>query len=461
MKYKVLGLVLIVIIAGSISAMNRTVLILDLAGGSGARFEHPDYPGDTIRPYQAWVEAINEINADRAAYNMRDSIVYTVDYEFPLTINSDIVILSFGWRGTGAPNLTSAQQNLLIELLDSTSRTPEKQTALFIEGNDFAELYCDTSAGTYAGTFADYTGALLFDSDDTPAALLAAEDSSLAEGMAFDYRITTGGPCTHMDDIIINDAVWDSHHLRYLFNAGSRNPARGLQRRSYSPGAVVLLPFQFGNIPRGGGITNHKEDLLVRMFDFAIMPLVDIQSALPADTLWVDTLYSMDYTVYDNRCVKKLVFEYSSDGGATWMAMNEIPNPDLDTVLTIEFSIPPSTGDDCLIRLIASDSTYNFTADTTEPFVVMNFGIGEGDRIPTAPYLRPFPNPFNAELSFDVYVDIDSKVQIYDIAGRMVAQMPVSSGESTLRWVPGGLPAGVYLARIANTGVAMKAVYLK
>ncbi|MGC9315847.1 MAG: T9SS type A sorting domain-containing protein, partial [bacterium] len=224
---------------------------------------------------------------------------------------------------------------------------------------------------------------------------------------------------------------------------------------------VVLLPFQFGNIPRGGGVTNHKEDLLVRMFDFAIMPLVDIQSALPADTLWVDTLYSLDYTVYDNRCVKKLVFEYSSDGGATWMAMNEIPNPDLDTVLTIEFSIPPSTGDNCLIRLIASDSTYNFTADTTEPFVVMNYGIAEGDRIPSAPYLRPFPNPFNAELSFDVYVDIDSKVQIFDIAGRMVAQMPVSSGESTLRWVPGRLPAGVYLARIANTGEAVKAVYLK
>jgi hypothetical protein len=460
MKYRILALLTILLAATSIFAFSRNVLILDLAGGS-ARFEHPDRTGEMIRPYQAWVEAIDSLNANRARYNMRDSIIYYIDYEFPTTINSDIVILSLGWRGTGAPILSASQQNMLVDLLDSTTRTPEKQTALFIEGNDFAELYCNPGGGSYAGTFADYTGALLLLADAGALSLLHAEDSSLAAGMNFNYRVTDSGPCAHMDDIIINDTLWDSHHLRYLFNASSRNPARGLQRRSYSPGAVVLLPFQFGNIPNGGGVTNSKEDLLVRMFDFAIMPLIQIESELPSETLWVDTVYNIEFTVYDNRCVKHLRFEYSSNGGASWISLNELSNPPLDTPLIEDFSIPPSTGDNCMLRLVATDSTFNFTADTIGPFVVMNSNIDDEIAKPSALYIRAFPNPFNAEVTFDIEVSAESKVEIFDLTGRKIAEIPVSSSDTYVRWRPEGLPAGVYLAGIAGTSAQAKAVYLK
>ncbi len=462
MKYKALALLTIVILAGTIvGQIERTVFIFDGAGGLSARFENPDLPGDTIRPWEAWAAAIDTINAHRAYYNMRDTITWTVDYDFPTAINSDIFILTLGWEGTGAEVLSPAQQELLIALLDSTDRTPEKQTALFIEGNDFAELYCDTSTGLYAGTFADYTGTILLDGNAGSVSTLVGEDSSLAEGMSFAYRVTTGGPCTDMDDIVVNDTLWDSHHLKYLFNASTRNPARGLQRRSYSPGAVVTLPFQYGNIPRGGGTLNSKEELLVRMFDFAIMPLVSIESDLPSETLWVDTVYTLEYQAYDNRCVKNLIYEYSSDGGSSWIVLNEIATPELDTVSSLDFSIPPSTGDDCYLRLIVTDSTYNYTADTSESFVVMNFGIDEGSTMPDSPHLRSYPNPFNAQLTFDVIVDKATEIEIYDLTGRIVAELPVSPARSTVRWTPENHPTGLYLARINGTGESVKAVYLR
>lgn len=460
MKYKALALLFIALLGSSIFGLERTIQIIDNAGGLSAEFEHPDRPGEMIRPYEAWVEAIDSINANLDYYNMRDSLVYTVDFDFPAAINSDIVILSHGWQGTGAVNLDSTEMAMLIELLDSTGRTPGEQTALFIEGNDFAELYCDTSTGLYAGEFADYTGALLLENDAGAISSLVAEDSSLAEGMSFSYRVTTGGPCTDMDDIILNDGLWDSHHLRYLFNASTRNPARGLQRRSYSPGAVVTLPFQFGNIPRGGGVTSSKEDLLVRMIDFAIMPLVNMEGTIE-DTLWVDSLYSLEFEAYDNRCVKHLIFEYSSDGGISWISLNEITNPELETTLSMDFSIPPSSGDECYLRLIVTDSTYNFTADTSESFVVINANIGEGSARPNTPYLRSYPNPFNAQLTFDVHVDAATEIEIYDISGRKIAELPVSAGESLVRWSPRDISAGIYLARVSGTAATVKAVYLR
>jgi len=450
---------LLIALATGLFGLNRNIFIFDGAGGSGARFEHPDHPGDTIRPYEGWVEALDSINSVPDYFVMRDNLIYTVDVELPAMLNADIVILSLGWQSTGAAILDSDEQRQLIALLDSTSRDPGKQTALFIEGNDFAKLYCDTATGLYADSFADYTGAILLLDNAGPVSTLFGEDSSLAEDMAFDYRITTGGPCTSMDDIVKNDAMWDSHHLKYLFNASRRSPARGLQRRSYSPGAVITLPFQFGNIPRGP--RNSKEELLVRMLDFAIMPLVDIVTDFSSDTLYVDSLYNLEFEAYDNRCVKHVVFEYSSDAGTSWLGLNEIPNPALDTVLSVIFSIPPSSGTECLIRVTVTDSTYNFTSDTSASFVAINAGIDEEPDKPDAPWLTAFPNPFNSGLTFVVKTATDSEVDIYNLNGDLVGEISVKSGENRYSWKPGDLPTGVYMARIRGSEKAFKAVYLR
>ncbi|RKZ30609.1 hypothetical protein DRQ36_04890 [bacterium] len=476
-KYTKIAIVVILlgILIGGAVTRDRYIYIFDGAGPD-ARFEHPDSPGDTIRPLDAWLEAIGNINGAPGMYSMKDTLIVEWGDVFPSSPNCHIVILSLGWDGSGAASLTPAIQAQLVEHLDSTGREPGTQTAVFIEGNDFAYLYCDTSSShyTYAGTFADYTGALLAADDIGAPSTLIGEDNSLAEGMSFAYNYVPGpGPCTSMDDIEANTTLWDDHHLKYVFNASRRCPARGLQRRSYSPGAVFLMPFQFGNIPSSGA--NTKEELLAHMLDFAVMPLGTITTNLENDTLYIDSTYAIEFMVYDNVCVGQVAFDYTTDGGTTWNYLTAHLTPPIDTLLIYDFTVPATAGSECYLRLFVYDSIFNYTADTSDMFVIAYMGISdETPELPSKPVLSAHPNPFNSSVSITVVSkrtsSIPTNIEIFDINGRMVHKMPVtarltanqSNVSGVCRWQPDeSTDTGVYLARLTGTDEAIKIVLLK
>ncbi|RAK68219.1 hypothetical protein DLM85_09310 [Hymenobacter edaphi] len=78
------------------------------------------------------------------------------------------------------------------------------------------------------------------------------------------------------------------------------------------------------------------------------------------------------------------------------------------------------------------------------------------------PALSAFPNPFAEQVRFSLPrpQQAGAQVLITDQLGRVVERLPVPAGpgaEATLTWTPRpGLPAGVYLARPASGGPAMR-----
>ena len=451
-----------ILVAGSVLAVQRSIYIWD-AAAPGATFQHPDSTSPfLIRPRDGWIQALEAIQDDEGGdlYAMGDTISFSFGSDWPADLNPfSIVIISMGWiDGSGPDDIDAARQAQIIAFLDSTGRTPGSQTAVILEGNDFAKLYCDTASShySYAGTFADYTGALLFIDDGGAPDVLVGEDSSFADGMTFEYA-TTAGAISSMDDIILNDALWDSHHLRYVFNASRKCPARGIQRRSYSPGAMITLPFQLGNIPRG---SNTKEQLVARALDFCIMPLPEIITDLSGETLYVDSSYSLELQSYDNRCVVRTVVDYSSDGGASWHFLREVPYPAFHS--TIDLDIPAHPGAECYLRATAYDSVFNWTSDTSASFVIFDpTMVDERPPMPKSISIMAYPNPFNGEVALRVRLDEPSKIEIYNIYGARVAVFDANPPETTVHWDATGSPTGIYLARLSETKARTKLIYLR
>ncbi len=453
---------MICLTAGISFAVNRSIYIWD-AAAPGATFQHPDSTSPSIiRPRDGWIQAIQAIQADEGGdiYGMRDTLLFSYGTDWPTDLNPySIVIISMGWiDGSGPDEIDAAKQAQIIAHLDATDRTPEGQTAVILEGNDFAKLYCDTAAThfTYAGTFADYTGTLLLLDNAGHTDVLVGEDSSFAEGMRFNYKFSAAAS-TSMDDIIINSAVWDEHYLRYIFNATGKCPARGIQRRSYSPGAIVTLPFQFGNISRG---VYNKEQLLTRILDFCIMPLTEITTAVTSETLYTDSSFTLSFTTYDNRCVTTAVIEFSTDGGVGWHMVNQVPFP--GSLEDFDFNLPHHAGSEFYLRVTVHDSVFNSTADTLGPFVLLNAaGMSEGGALPVDFSLTANPNPFNGAVTLRAYGPVASEIEIYDIYGSLVAKLPFGPKGETVLWDASAQAAGVYLSRIAGSNARAKLVFIK
>ena len=465
-KFVVIIALLAFLAAGALGQIERTVFVWDEAA-PGNSFPHPDSSGGfLIRPKDAWIEAINALNADREGFAMKDTLLLVTSSDWPADLNPyDIVILSLGWNdGTGTPNLDSTKRAQIMEHLDRTARTPELQTSLIIEGNDFAYLYCDTASShmPYIDPFSDYVGAVLKLNDGGPPGTLVGEDSSLAEGMGFSYAAAPG-PNTSVDDVEMNRSGPYASHTNYLFNASRKCPARGIQRIIYSSGAVILLPFQFGNISRG---VNCKEELLARMIDLCVMPIPQILHDFGGETFYIDSTYNIEFRAYDNRCVTTVIVEYSTDGGESWVLLESLAYPGTDSLLQYPFEIPATVSDSCYFRMTAHDSVYNFVADTAGPFAIEAASVSEAPGRPVERSISVFPNPFNFGAHISVSSPEPAELRIYDISGRMVESFPVRPPETRVNWdcrSAGGItvPAGVYLAHLSGSRVTRKLVFIK
>ena len=81
--------------------------------------------------------------------------------------------------------------------------------------------------------------------------------------------------------------------------------------------------------------------------------------------------------------------------------------------------------------------------------------------IPTAFHLRkPYPNPFNplAIISYEIPLDCDIKLSIYDVKGRLVEELISSyteAGYYEITWDAGVAASGMYFLRLVTPYNAM------
>jgi len=86
--------------------------------------------------------------------------------------------------------------------------------------------------------------------------------------------------------------------------------------------------------------------------------------------------------------------------------------------------------------------------------------------IPLSMYLIAYPNPFNNVCNIEVNLLSDNrKVEIYDIAGRRIAKLPISKtrGIQKIVWQADDIPSGTYLIRVTDgeKTTTKRIVYLK
>lgn len=266
------------------------ILVLDWAGAD-ALFPNPD-GGMLITPADAIMNSLDAISADDIGFPMRDDIFSERRTDLPSFLDFyDIIYITLGWRGSGGHIISPGEQEQLIDYLEGNLMDPHGQRALIIEGCDFVYDYGDTSLSHHTYTpLMDYFSAVL-KSDSLPHfTTLFGEDSSLTEGMYFVYPSypDSVGPWTSVDDVDILFGSTYASHARYLFNMASKGPARGMQRRSYSPGTAIASPVIFGNLLDGGST---KDQLLYKMTDFSIPPIVRFVSILDGGSFIIDSTY--------------------------------------------------------------------------------------------------------------------------------------------------------------------------
>ena len=139
--------------------------------------------------------------------------------------------------------------------------------------------------------------------------------------------------------------------------------------------------------------------------------------------------------------------------------------------------------------LFVSDSFGNVATENSPEFVIGNYeGVGES-RLPEEQSLNVFPNPFNSACRITVeqtFLSVQNgqtgmsdlpTVEIFDINGRMVAEIPVNNPDpsangrgdraptnETVIWTPDkSIGSGIYLvrARFSGESIAKRIVYLK
>jgi len=86
------------------------------------------------------------------------------------------------------------------------------------------------------------------------------------------------------------------------------------------------------------------------------------------------------------------------------------------------------------------------------------YGIEEKPELPEELALSAHPNPFNTAVSIDIRGAVEaSRLDIFDISGRVVRSFELSAGRNRLIWngdthAGDGLPSGIYFARLKSDG---------
>jgi len=437
--------------------------------GPGATFPSPD-EGDSrsVRSVDMMIEAINGIR--ELGLPFHDSIVIIGRSELPPPLSGlvadvpNIIFISLGWRGSGASLISGETMTELVNYIDSSYS--DNVHAIYVEGNDLAWEYGDTSSThlTYTGLMSRL-GAVLRSDDYGVPAVLRGTAGSLADGLTLNYNTTTSGPTYSMDDMIIGPmgSPWAAQAY-YVFDAG-KGPARGLQRHSYPGskrgpvwGAMVGFAFNFGNIINTP-TTPSRTHLMYRILDFLKPPTCNIIYPRTGDTLIGGNICNIIYNVYDNCGIRPdSKMSFSRDGGLFWYNILNIRNiTHGDT--SYSWAVPEVATDAAYLLIDCWDNTGNYASKLAGPFhITILAKADESNGTPeNLSISKIFPNPFNESAMLEMYIPVDSEyiVDMYDINARFVRRVFngwLCKGPVRLSLRANGLPSGVYIVKCLGAG---------
>jgi len=173
------------------------------------------------------------------------------------------------------------------------------------------------------------------------------------------------------------------------------------------------------------------------------------------------------FTAFTDSTTNAAVLKYSPAGDMEWMTWYDGPGYSSDHGRKLELDgqgniyiggiadIDPERGDsvrsgvnyDILVKFVQEESN-------TEP---------EQKNIPNDFVLiRNYPNPFNSSTVISVQGSDQSTIEIFDIAGRIVASLYVVNGQAM--WHAEGMSSGIYFARVLKSDFKsniIKMIYLK
>jgi len=140
-------------------------------------------------------------------------------------------------------------------------------------------------------------------------------------------------------------------------------------------------------------------------------------------------------------------------------------------------------------KCVYAEANYVFIADRYAVLILRNTGVGIAERLhrPEIISISVAPNPFNSTVKISVeqtFLSVQNggdqtgmsglplEIEIFDISGRMVANIPLTGSESAepsstnnsgaCRWQPNeSIGSGIYLVRIKGTNATAKVVYIK
>ncbi len=308
---------------------------------------------------------------------------------------------------------------------------PGDDHALIVEGNDFCETYGDTSSSHYTYTdLMDFFAVTLREPTGSYFDQLYGQIGSFADGMVFGYPSDGSGPGLSPDDIIINEESDFYADATYLFDVSTKSPARGMQRRGYTPsterqaGATVLLPFVFGNLEDG---EYSKANLLYKIIDFVTVPISIFSTPWESNNIEAYTVEEIEIFQYDKVGVSELRVEYSADAGESWtpIYVGE-PEPDLETIY---WTVPPAISSTCYLRVRSEDASGNQSSQTVGPFgIILPFDTDD-NMLPAQTTLTAYPNPFNS--SCVIKASADETVKIFNTSGNRIFE-----SKGTTIWQP-------------------------
>ena len=443
-----LGIILLVVVGSAFASLD--IAVIDFSGEM-AVFYDPDSIHGYIHPISAIQNSFEILLDSVDIYNVREpiNVNYFIDLPADLSVFNLVYIL-FGWEGSEEHVLTEDEMDaLIVYILDGSAY---EERSLIIEGNDFCENYGDTALTHYTYTpLLDYFASTLREPTGSSFDMLFGQIGSFAEEMFFAYP-SGSGPSISPDDIIINEESPYSHQANYLFDLSTKSPARGMQRRGYTPGtappagACVLLPIITGNLKNH---TFTKTDLLYRMLDFVTIPTIFFTSSCEYEEVVAHSIQTIEFVQHDKIEISKMKLEYTTDGGDTWLTAL-ITDPDED-FRSFDWTVPASPSDMCFLRIVAWDRADNVATQMTGVFEIIVPFDAEEENLPKTNELKAFPNPFNSTCSISLPNNFEGSISIYNLHGQEIFSDYVKS--NSFIWSPTNIEAGLYMVQSSDASL--------